>query len=142
MLERLPEFLGNHPILTGALVAVVGLILYIEFQRLTRKYRALPPAEAVRVMNQDGALVLDVREDNEFTGGRIGGARHIPLGVLKQKVSDIERFKEAPVVVYCRTGARSAVAASQLVAAGFTDVTNLQGGIQAWQSAGLPIKKK
>lgn len=142
MLERLPEFLGNHPILTGALIAVIALILYGEFQRLTRKYRALPPAEAVRVMNQEGSLVLDVREDNEISGGRIGGARHIPLGVLKQRLGDIERFKEAPVVVYCRTGARSAVAASQLVAAGFMDVTNLQGGIQAWQSAGLPVKKK
>nr|WP_296748646.1 rhodanese-like domain-containing protein [Thioalkalivibrio sp.] len=142
MLERLPEFLGNHPILSGALIAIIALILYTEFQRLTRKYRALPPAEAVRVMNQEDALVLDVREDNEFTGGRIGGARHIPLGVLKQRVKDIERFKESPVVVYCRSGARSAVAASQLVAAGFTDVTNLQGGLQAWQSAGLPVKKK
>jgi rhodanese-related sulfurtransferase len=142
MLERLPEFLANHPFLTGALIAIIALIVYTDFQRLTRKYRALPPAEAVRVMNQEGALVLDVREDNEFTGGRIGGARHIPLGVLKQRVQDIERFKESPVVVYCRSGARSAVAASQLVAAGFTDVTNLQGGIQAWQSAGLPVKKK
>lgn len=142
MLERLPEFLGNHPILTGALIAIVALILYTEFQRLTRKYRALPPAEAVRVMNQEGALVLDVREDNELSGGRIGGARHIPLGVLKKRVKDIERYKESPVLVYCRTGARSAVAASQLVAAGFTDVTNLKGGIQAWQSAGLPVKKK
>lgn len=142
MLERLPEFLGNHPILTGALIAVIGLILYTEFQRLTRKYRALPPNEAVRVMNQEGALVLDVREDNEFKGGRIGGARHIPLGVLKQRVKEIDRYKEAPVVVYCRSGARSAVAASQLVAAGFTNVTNLQGGIQSWQSAGLPVKKK
>lgn len=142
MLERLPEFLGNHPILTGALIAIIGLILYTEFQRLTRKYRALPPAEAVRVMNQDGALVLDVREDNEFAGGRIGGARHIPLTLLKQRITDIERFKEAPVVVYCRSGARSAMAASQLVSAGFTDVTNLQGGLQAWQSAGLPVKKK
>ncbi|MFO8152128.1 rhodanese-like domain-containing protein [Thioalkalivibrio sp.] len=142
MLERLPEFLGNHPLLSGALIAVVALILFTEFQRLTRKYRALPPAEAVRVMNQDGSLVLDVREDNEISGGRIPGARHIPLGVLKKRVEDIDRYKESPVLVYCRTGARSAVAASQLVAAGFTDVTNLQGGIQAWQSAGLPVKKK
>ena len=103
MLERLPEFLGNHPLLSGALIAVIALILYTEFQRLTRKYRALPPTEAVRVMNQEGALVLDVREDNELTGGRIAGARHIPRGVLKKRVADIERFKESPVLVYCRS---------------------------------------
>jgi rhodanese-related sulfurtransferase len=142
MLERLPEFLANHPILTGSLVAVIGLILFAEFQRATRKYRALGPADAVRIMNQDGALVLDVREDNEFSGGRIAGARHIPLGVLKQRLKEIEKYREAPVLVYCRSGARSGSAAAQLASAGFTDVTNLQGGIQAWQSAGLPLKKK
>lgn len=142
MLERLPEFLGNHPLLTGALIAIIALLVYTDFQRLTRKFRVLPPGEAVRVMNQDGALVLDVREDNEMAGGRIPGAKHIPLGVLKKRVGDIERFKEAPVLVYCRSGARSAMAASQLTAAGFSDVTNLQGGIQAWQAAGLPVKKK
>ncbi len=142
MLERLPEFLGNHPLLTGALIAVIALILYTEFQRLTRKFRALPPAEAVRVMNREEALVLDVREDNEMSGGRIPNARHIPVGVLKKRLNEIERYKESPVVVYCRSGARSAVAASQLVAAGFTDVTNLSGGIEAWKAANMPVKKK
>lgn len=142
MLERLPEFLGNHPLLTGALIAVIALILYTEFKRLTRKFRALPPAEAVRVMNREDALVLDVREDNEMSGGRIPNARHIPVGVLKKRLNEIERYKESPVVIYCRSGARSAVAASQLVAAGFTDVTNLSGGIEAWKAANMPVKKK
>lgn len=142
MLERLPEFLASHPILTGALVAVVGLIIFAEFQRLTRKYATLGPNEAVRVMNREGALVLDVREDSEFSGGRISGARHIPLGLLKQRLNEIEKHKESSVVVYCRSGTRSGTAAAQLCAAGFTDVTNLQGGIQAWESAGLPLKKK
>lgn len=142
MLDRLPEFLANHPILTGSLVAVIGLILFAEFQRVTRKYRALGPNDAVRIMNQDGALVLDVREDNEFSGGRLAGARHIPLGVLKQRMKEIEKFRDSPVLVYCRSGTRSGSAAAQLASAGFKDVTNLQGGIQAWQSAGLPLKKK
>jgi rhodanese-related sulfurtransferase len=142
MLERLPEFLGNNPLLTGALIAIIALLVYTDIQRLTRKYRVLPPSEAVRVMNAEGALVLDVREDSEVGGGRIPGARHIPLALLKKRIGDIERFREVPVLVYCRSGARSAVAASQLVAAGFTDVTNLRGGMQAWQSAGLPVKRK
>ncbi|MGM0670612.1 rhodanese-like domain-containing protein [Thioalkalivibrio sp.] len=142
MLERLPEFLSNHPVLTGALLAVIGMILFVELRRLNRKYRSLPPAEAVRVINQDEALVLDVREDNEVAAGRIGGAKHIPLGSLKKRMGDIEKYKDKPVVVYCRSGNRSASAAQQLTAAGFQDVVNLQGGIQAWQSANMPIKKK
>ncbi|WP_018862013.1 MULTISPECIES: rhodanese-like domain-containing protein [unclassified Thioalkalivibrio] len=142
MLERLPEFLSNHPILTGALLAVVGMILFTEFRRLTRKYRTLSPNEAVRVINQDDSLVLDVREDNEIASGRIGGAKHIPAGSLQKRMDDIAKYKDKPVVVYCRSGNRSAMAASQLTSAGFQDVVNLQGGIQAWQSAGLPIKKK
>ncbi|WP_024327195.1 rhodanese-like domain-containing protein [Thioalkalivibrio sp. AKL19] len=142
MLERLPEFLANHPILTGALLAVIGMILFVELRRLNRKYRSLSPAEAVRVINQDDALVLDVREDSEVAAGRIGGAKHIPLGSLKKRMGDIEKYKDKPVVVYCRSGNRSASAAQQLTAAGFQDVVNLQGGIQAWQSANMPIKKK
>ncbi|AKJ95893.1 MULTISPECIES: rhodanese-like domain-containing protein [Thioalkalivibrio] len=142
MLERLPEFLANHPILTGALLAVIGMILFVELRRLNRKYRSLSPVEAVRVINQDDALVLDVREDNEVASGRIGGAKHIPLGSLKKRMGDIEKYKDKPVVVYCRSGNRSASAAQQLTAAGFEDVVNLQGGIQAWQSANMPIKKK
>lgn len=142
MLERLPEFLANHPILTGALLAVIGMILFVELRRLNRKYRSLSPAEAVRVINQDDALVLDVREDNEVASGRIGGAKHIPLGSLKKRMGDIEKYKDKPVVVYCRSGNRSASAAQQLTAAGFQDVVNLQGGIQAWQSANMPVKKK
>ena len=142
MLERLPEFLANHPILTGALIAVIGMILFTEFRRLTRKYRTLSPAEAVRVINQDDSLVLDVREDSEVASGRIAGAKHIPLGSLQKRMGDIEKYKDKPVVVYCRSGNRSAVAASQLTAAGFQDVVNLQGGVQAWQTAGMPLKKK
>ncbi|WP_019022531.1 MULTISPECIES: rhodanese-like domain-containing protein [unclassified Thioalkalivibrio] len=142
MLERLPEFLANNPILTGALVAVLALIIYAEFRRLTRKYRELAPTEAVRVMNQDDALVLDVREHNEVSGGRIGGAKHIPIGELKKRMQDIEAWKSSPVVVYCRSGNRSSMAANQLTAAGFEDVVNLSGGIQAWENAGMPLKKK
>ncbi len=142
MFERLPEFLAAHPILTGALVAVLALIIFAEFRRLTRKYRELAPTEAVRVMNQDDALVLDVREHNEVSGGRIGGAKHIPLGELKKRMQDIEGWKSSPVVVYCRSGNRSSMAANQLTAAGFEDVVNLAGGVQAWQNAGMPLKKK
>ncbi|MFN4263474.1 MAG: rhodanese-like domain-containing protein [Thioalkalivibrionaceae bacterium] len=136
------DFLSRHPILTGALIAIIALIVYTEFRRLTKKFKDVSPSEAVRVVNQDGALVLDVREDSELRSGRIGGARHIPIGQLGKRIDELERFKTKPALVYCRSGARSTMAAQQLVKAGFQDVHNLSGGIQAWMSAGLPVKSK
>lgn len=136
------DFLSRHPILTGALIAIVALIVYTEVRRLTKKFRDVSPAEAVRVVNQDNALILDVREDSEVRAGRISGARHIPLGQLAKRLDELNRFKAGPILVYCRSGARSSMAAGQLVKAGFQNVHNLSGGIQAWTAAGLPVKNK
>lgn len=137
------EFVANHALLFGLLAAVIGAIGYTEFSRLTRKYRNLGPNEAVRVMNQDDALVLDVREETEFRkSGKINGARNIPAAKLADRLSEIVKFKEKSVLVYCQTGARSGSACNTLVKNGFTNVANLQGGIAAWESASLPLSKK
>ena len=142
-MQQYIEFLTNHPLLFGLLVVVLGAIFYTEWSRATRKYKVLGPSEAVRVMNQDDGLVLDVREEAEVRKtGRISGARHIPLGKLADRLSEIAKFKEKPVVVYCQSGPRSASACNILVKNGFSQVVNLQGGITAWSSASLPLSKK
>lgn len=83
-----------------------------------------------------GALILDVREDDEFTAGRIAGAIHIPLGELPDRLNEIEHSR--PIVCVCRVGGRSARAAFFLSNGGF-DVRNLDGGMQAWALANLPM---
>ncbi len=77
-------------------------------------------------------LLLDVREPEEFAAASIGGARLVPLGELEQRLSELAEWKERPIVVHCHTGGRSARAARLLRERGFTDVSNLKGGIEAW----------
>jgi rhodanese-related sulfurtransferase len=85
-------------------------------------------------------LVLDVRTPGETALGVIGGARLIPLDALAQRATELP--KNQPIVCVCRSGRRSATACKQLAALGFTDVTNLNGGMHAWQAARLPVKVK
>lgn len=141
-MEEYLVFVRNHPMLITGLVAVVGLILWIEFHRLTRKYKQVGAVQAVQIMNQEGSLVLDVREDSEVRNGKIKGARHIPLAQLKTRLVELESFKTKPLLVYCRSGSRSAHACNILSKAGFQDVNNLAGGIIAWESANLPISQR
>lgn len=141
-MEEYLVFARNHPTLVMGLVAILGLIIWTEFGRLTRKYKQLGPALAVQVLNHDGSIVLDVREDAEVRSGKIKDARHIPLGQLKSRLVELESFKEKPVLVYCRSGSRSAHACHVMTKAGFQDVSNLAGGIMAWESANLPVSKR
>jgi rhodanese-related sulfurtransferase len=96
---------------------------------------------ATQLMNHKNALVLDVREPDEFATGRIGNARNIPLAQLAGRVGELNAFKAKPVIVVCASGARSPKAVSLLRAQGFTEVVNLLGGIAAWRQAGLPVAK-
>jgi rhodanese-related sulfurtransferase len=92
------------------------------------------PIEAIRLLNESGAVLLDVREDDEWSAGHAPRAIHITLGSLDTRGFD----PTVPVVAVCRSGKRSATAASQLAAAGVT-VYNLAGGMKAWLEAGQPV---
>ena len=96
--------------------------------------------KATRLYNDD-ALVLDVREDKEFAAGHIPKAKHIPLGQLKGRLNELDKFKGKPVLVTCRSGQRSARACGMLKKAGFETVYNQAGGIIAWERANLPTTK-
>ena len=86
-----------------------------------------------------GSLLLDVREPNEFTEVHAKDAVLIPLGQLQSRLGEIAQYKDKPVAVICRSGRRSAHGAEILRSAGFTQVANVEGGTNAWVSAGLPI---
>lgn len=140
-MEQYQEFVANNPVLFLALAVVLATITFLELKRLTRKYQALGPTDVVRVLNNDDALVLDVRDDSEVRQGRIKGARHIPLKELRERMGELQKFQNKPVVVYCRTGNRSAQASELLTRNGFETVINLHGGVVAWQNANLPLTK-
>lgn len=136
------EFAQRHPILVMGFIAVLGIIIWMEFGRLTRKYKQVDTNQAVQLMNRDNTLVLDVREDKELGDGKIQDAKHIALKDLNKRISELDKHKDAPVLVYCRSGNRSGMACGMLTKAGFSNVNNLGGGFVAWESANLPISKR
>ena len=86
---------------------------------------------------KDGALLLDVREPDEWETVHVPGSRHIPLGEIDQRLDELPRHRE--IVVICRSGRRSAKAQDAIESAGFAPVANLAGGIIAWEEEGLPV---
>jgi rhodanese-related sulfurtransferase len=94
------------------------------------------PAEAETLVSS-GALLLDVREPDEWVAGHAPGATFVPLGTVRERVAELPRDRR--IVAVCRSGGRSARATEFLVAQGF-DVVNLRGGMQAWAEAGFPVE--
>jgi rhodanese-related sulfurtransferase len=94
-------------------------------------------------------VLIDVREPDEYEAGRIPSAINLPRGVLEFQIDDHPALadstapalahRQRPIVVYCRTGGRAALAAQALQRLGFHDVRSIAGGIVAWADAGLPV---
>ena len=99
----------------------------------------LSPNEAVTLINRSNALVLDVRDDAEFATGHIADAVHIPVADLEARLGELKKYKTKTILVNCQRGVRGGKACEILRKAEFTQVNNLQGGLNAWVEAKLPI---
>jgi len=103
------------------------------------KVKEIGPTEALQRQTAQAAIIVDVREQDEWRGGHIPGARHIPLDSLEGRAQEI---LSAPDVIFvCRSGNRSATAAKAFEGAGHPSVSSLAGGMKAWQRAGLPVER-
>jgi rhodanese-related sulfurtransferase len=85
------------------------------------------------------ALILDVRDADEFAAVRVDGAFHVPFPVVGLRLAEIP--KDRPILVMCASGSRSAAITGHLIAHGWTDVGNVAGGIIGWERSGLPVRR-
>src|SRR5947208_1986446 len=97
----------------------------------------LTPQEVAALLERAAVQLVDVREPEEYEAGRIAGGRLVPLGELSGQAGTLSR--EEPIVFYCRSGSRSAMAAEAFRQAGF-DAHNMTGGLLDWAAAGLPLE--
>ena len=135
------QFLTNN-ILPISIALLSGAMLFWSiFGNRIRGIKEVNCIAALQLINHKDALVLDVREEGECKAGHILNSTQIPLGKLDERVGELEKYKEQPIVVVCRTGTRSTSACIWLDKHGFTQVYNLAGGVTAWQKANLPLKK-
>jgi len=98
---------------------------------------SISPKQASEMYAEQKAVIVDVREDSEWNEQHIPGAIHIPLAQLNGRISELKQYKDTPVITQCKAGGRSAKALEVLKSVGFTKVYNMDGGIMAWDKAGL-----
>lgn len=117
------------------------MLLWSFFGNRLRGVKEVDTAAAMQLINHKNALILDVREETEFKNGHILNAKLIPLGKLNERIGELERCREQPILVVCRSGQRSVAACALLGKHGFGLAYNLKGGVLAWQKTGLPLEK-
>lgn len=140
-LQELLDFAGRNAMLAIAFVGLTLALIYTEIARLFRPYKALGPAQLTALVNREDAVVVDLSAAADFEKGHIAGSRNLQAAALAPAHKLIAAAGERPVVVVCRSGQASADAAAKLKKAGVAHVHWLDGGIAAWQQAGLPLVK-
>ncbi|GGS01271.1 rhodanese-like domain-containing protein [Deinococcus sedimenti] len=117
---------------------LIGLLTLSACAPRAATYTTIP-VQDLRAAQEKGEYVLDVRTDAEYREGHVPGAALLPLADLGTRMNEVP--KDRPVYVICRSGNRSAQASAQLVKAGYTRVFNVDGGMNAWTSAGYPVER-
>lgn len=135
------QFLWDNILLVGLMFASAIMLIWPSIAGLLSGARQIGTLEATRIMNQGNAMVLDVREPNEFSNGRIPKSKNVPLKELTKRLDEINKFKDKPVIVTCASGTRSSGALRMLKGAGFNNIYALKGGLGAWREASLPVEK-
>lgn len=139
--DHLLEFsLHQHPILVG--LFIVLLLIWLGYEIGRSNANALNVHQLTSLVNHSDGVVVDLRDANAFRSGHIAGAINIPSASLANRTSELERFKERPLIVVCKMGQQSGAAVAILKKAGFTHVARLRGGIDQWQADSLPLVKK
>ena len=98
---------------------------------------AVSPQQAAQMQSEQNAVIIDVRENDEWNAGHIDNAIHIPLNDIQNRLKELAKYQNQPVITQCRSGTRSAKAADILAKSGFINVHNMDGGLNAWQKANL-----
>jgi len=137
---NLLKFVTEHVFLV-AVAVVSGAMLIWPLVRRGVGGPSISTLQATLLINQQNALVLDVRDAAEYEKGHVLNARHLALGELAARTGEIEKFKARPVIVVCEGGNRSDSAVAVLRKQGFAQVFSLGGGMGAWRQAGLPVEK-
>ena len=129
------EFLAQQWILVAALLAAAGMLVFHE----TRKSGpSLSPQQAINLVNAEQGLFVDLRDAGDFKQGHIVEALHIPAAKLPERIAELDKYREKPVVLVCKMGQQAGVAGKQLRAAGFDKVYKMAGGMLEWSNLQLP----
>jgi rhodanese-related sulfurtransferase len=140
--RTMTEFLQQNIMLVCLFLASFVMLIWPSISKAVGGAKEVGTMEATRLMNSGDALVLDIRDNGEFNGGRIPKSKNVPLAELDKRIDDFAKFKDKPVIVTCKaSGGKASAAVRLLKAKGFNNVHTLAGGFASWQQASLPVEK-
>lgn len=134
------KFLIDNGFLIATAIISGGMLLWQSLNK-RQSGNSVTTLQATQLMNKNSALVVDVRDAEEFGKGRMLKSQNIPIAQLAEKAAGLSKKKDNPVIVVCQRGQLAQRACALLAKAGYTEVFALHGGLDAWREAGLPIEK-
>ncbi|TNC91580.1 rhodanese-like domain-containing protein [Thalassolituus sp.] len=137
-MDQLFEFVGNNWWLVGIWAAFVVALLWDNNRR---NGPTVSTAEATQMINKEDALVLDIRDKKDFSGGHLAGAMNIPYASLANRLGELDPHKKRPIILICKTGQTVGMAGKMLREKGFNAV-RMKGGMMEWNTQNLPLVKK
>ena len=138
-MAQLLEFIGNHPLLVGSLVALLTALAFTEMRKGGQN---ISSQQLTQLMNQQGAIVVDVREKADYSKGHIVDAISMPFTKVKERVAELNKHKDKPIVIVDAQGQHAGMVGKQFREAGLQQVLRLRGGLSTWTADGLPLVKK
>jgi rhodanese-related sulfurtransferase len=142
-MQQYIDFLSNHPYLTAAWVVLFLALLVSWVKSLTSSVKQITPTQLTLLVNREDATVIDIRAEADFKKGHIAGARHLTAAqITSQNAAGLENKKDAPIIVVCQAGMSAQGVAATLSKQGFNKIFVLQGGMNTWTGANLPVVKK
>jgi rhodanese-related sulfurtransferase len=141
-MDQLIEFAGNHLLLVGGFIAVLGFLVWTEVMRKVQGVTELTPAQAVPWINDQDAVIIDISPVAEFNKGHIVNARNLTASRLSDPDAEIQKLKDKKLLVVCKSGQSAIGPASSLRKLGATDVAVLKGGMAAWRADQFPVTTK
>jgi rhodanese-related sulfurtransferase len=129
------EFLAQEWLLTTALLAVIVMLIMHESRK---SGPSLSPQQAINLVNAQEGVFVDLRDSGEFSKGHIMGAVNIPATKLPERMVELEKYKDKPVVLVCKMGQQASTAGKQLKAANYSQVNKMTGGMMEWGNLQLP----
>ncbi|HWY23388.1 MAG TPA: rhodanese-like domain-containing protein [Nevskia sp.] len=141
-MSQLLEFAQHHLYLFAAFGALLVLFAANELHGAMSGGTRLAPLDAVRLINDRDAVVVDLRPVAEYKKSHLMNALNLPLAKLEERAGELGKDKSKPVLLYCALGSVAGEAAAKLRKLGYTEVYPLRGGINGWLGSNLPVTAK
>lgn len=138
MLDRLIEFALNHYLLVSSFFVLWAVFFSMESRRGGATVSA---QRATHLVNREDALIVDLRDSDDYRQGHIAGSINIPLAQLADRLAELGSDKTRTLVLVCKQGLHAGAAGRQLRQQGFAKVVRMQGGLQGWRNDNMPVVK-